>query len=289
MPKTFIKFLEEIVQGSVAGLSIVLVSHPVDTLKTRKQVDTSRYHRMIQSMIRKEGILSFYKGLISPMVSLPFIKACLFSCYNQSLRKLEEIGLFKDNHKMQTVTAGLITGFFISFICGPTDLFKVKMQVQKGTQNRFYSSYWDVLRKTWRVSGYRAIFQGQWATILQNIMSYPLNFMVYDSMVRYYGDGDKKNANNWHHFFAGSVSGGLGWLMMFPIDVVKTQINSMQLTTKVRLFNNFQILRMMRKIYLKKGIFGLYHGFGVYFVRAFPANGVAFLVWNWTQENVRFA
>lgn len=289
MAITFLNFLEEVVRGSVAGLCIVLISHPVDTLKTRKQVETFRYPEMIKNMIRNEGVFSFYKGVLSPMVSLPLFKAGLYSCFNLSLRKIDETGTFRGNRELQTFSAGLITGFFNSFICGPTEFFKVKMQMQKGMKNKLYNSYWDVLRKTWRVSGHRAMFQGQWATVLRDSISYPFNFMVYDSMARYYGGGDKRNASNWHHFVAGTLSGGLGWVLVFPIDVVKSQINSMHLTSRVKFFNNFQIMRMIKKLYVQNGVNGLFHGFGIYFVRAFPSNGFAFLVWNWAQENIKFA
>jgi solute carrier family 25 carnitine/acylcarnitine transporter 20/29 len=284
---SFLKVVEELLHGAIAGLSIVFISHPIDTLKTRRQVETFLYKDMIRKMIKNEGIMSFYKGVLSPLVSMPLFKAIIYSSYNLCLTSLNDHNIFRDNVNMQVAISGTFSGFITSFICGPTELFKVKMQVQKGMKNRVYTGYWDIFSKIWRVSGYRCIFQGQWATILRDGIGYPINFWMYDYMARYFGNGDKKNATYFHLFIAGMVSGGMSWLPVYPFDVVKSQINSYVLKERVKVFNNFQVWKMLRRIHARDGVKGLYHGFGIYFVRAFPANGLAFAVWSWCQDNIK--
>ena len=286
---TFKKFLEELLHGSISGLSLVIIAHPVDTLKVRKQIETFKYKDMIMSMIKKEGPLSFYKGVLSPMFSMPMFKSVIFSTYKMSLIKFEEEGWFKGQRDLQVGLASFASGFLNSFICGPKDLFKTKLQVQQGKKTRLYTGYMDILRKTYRVSGYRAVFQGTGVTIWRDALSYPVNFIYYEKLLRYYGNGDRNNTNFFHQFMAGGISGSLSWICIFPLDVVKSRFQAYNLKSQVKIFNNFQIARELKKIYRQNGIPGLYYGMSIYFVRAFIGNGVAFSVWNWCQKNLKFA
>ena len=282
------KLAEELLHGSLSGLSMVIISHPADTLKTRKQIETFKYNQMIMSMIRKEGILSFYKGVISPMFSMPMFKAVIFSSYKLSLDEFEKYKSFNNHRETQIFVAGFISGFLNSFVCGPKDLFKVKLQVQKGKKNLYYTSYWDILKKIYRVSGARAVFQGTAATIFRDGISYPISFIVYERVLNYYGKGDRNNTTHFHHFMGGAASGTVSWIVIFPFDVVKSRIQSYELKERVKMFNRFQIYRELRKIYRQNGVNGLFNGMSIYFIRAFFGNGVAFMVWNWCQHNLRF-
>ena len=111
---TLKKLAEELLHGCISGLSMVIISHPSDTLKTRKQIETFKYSQMIMSMIRKEGILSFYKGVISPMFSMPMFKAVIFSSYKLSLDEFERYKSFNNNRDVQVLVAGFISGFLNS-------------------------------------------------------------------------------------------------------------------------------------------------------------------------------
>lgn len=148
MSFTWQKFAEELLHGSLSGLSIVLISHPSDTLKTRKQIESFRYRDMIWKMVRKEGILSFYKGVLSPMMSMPMFKSVIFCAYKMSLVKIEQEGWLVHSRDLQVGLAGFISGFCNSFVCGPKDLFKVKLQIQKDNRKSYSAGYADIFWKT---------------------------------------------------------------------------------------------------------------------------------------------
>ena len=292
MPKssfTFMQFLEELLHGSISGLSLVVIAHPADTLKVRKQIETFKYREMIMKMIKKEGIFSFYKGVISPMFSMPMFKSVIFSTYKMTLIKLEEERILMGYRDLQVTIAGFLSGFFNSFVCGPKDLFKTKFQVQTASKNKMYNSYIDVMRKIYRISGPRALLQGTACTMFRDGISYPVHFVYYEKLLRYFGNGDRDNINFFELFFAAGASGMLSWVVVFPFDVVKTRVQAINLTSKVKVFNNFQIYREMKKIYRGHGIQGLYHGMSIYIIRGFFGNGVAFTVWDWCQRNLNFA
>jgi len=61
--------MESFVGGCLGGVIGVLVSHPLDTLRTRQAVDR-RELRVIVKELHREGFSSFYKGIYSPCVSV---------------------------------------------------------------------------------------------------------------------------------------------------------------------------------------------------------------------------
>lgn len=288
MASSIAKFLEELLHGTIAGLSMVVVSHPVDTIKTRKQMETFRYHEMIRSMIRREGPLSFYKGVLSPAISLPLLKSVLYATYKTCLVQLKKERWFEQSPETQIAVASVLGGFVSALVVGPSDLFKVKLQIQRGRRDKVYSGYWDCFQKIRRVSGLRGVTQGLGVTILRDCISYPVHFIYYERVLEYYGNGDRNDTNNLHQFIAGAVSGTMAWTIIFPLDVVKSQMQGYTLKKNVRAFNNFQIARELRKVYRLHGILGFYHGLGIYMGRAFFGSGIAFMVWNWCQQNMKF-
>jgi len=84
-------------------------------------------------------------------------------------------------------------------------------------------------------------------------------------------DGRKESLSPLQVMAAGSI-GGIGYnAIMFPADVVKTQI---QAEASSSLKPNY--MGRLRKLWLAEGIRGLYRGFGVTLVRAVPSNAVIF-------------
>ena len=75
---------EELFYGSIAGVTICLIGHPFDTLKTRMQVQKNGLMETFKTLIRKEGFFSLYKGLTSPLYTVPLLNAVVFGAYSIS-------------------------------------------------------------------------------------------------------------------------------------------------------------------------------------------------------------
>jgi solute carrier family 25 carnitine/acylcarnitine transporter 20/29 len=187
------KLMEEIVYGSVAGLGICVVGHPFDTIKTRKQVLPGNYTQIIKQMIFKEGPFSFYKGLVSPLMSLPAINAVVFSAYSISLNFLLTHKKTKDLPlEVQIIMSSMFSGFLNSFIAGPVELFKTKLQIQKDGK-RLYSGNIDLFKKLYGVSGIKGYFQGTYCTIGRDIIGYAAQFYVYYKLTQYFQEIEDKS------------------------------------------------------------------------------------------------
>jgi solute carrier family 25 carnitine/acylcarnitine transporter 20/29 len=182
----FVKLQEELIYGSIAGLGICMVGHPFDTIKTRKQVMGGSYIKMITNIFIKESPFAFYKGLASPLFTMPLINSIVFSSYSLALSQLNKLSYFKDHSQdSKIILASVFAGFLNAFVAGPTELFKTKLQIQKDGV-KLYKGNIDLFRKLFRVSGFKGIFQGLYLTIMRDSISYGAQFYTYHKLVHYF-------------------------------------------------------------------------------------------------------
>ena len=67
------KMMLDIVAGSFSGACNILSSHPMDTIKVRMQMSHYGIIRTITDIFAHEGLLSFYKGMLFPFLSVPIL------------------------------------------------------------------------------------------------------------------------------------------------------------------------------------------------------------------------
>lgn len=82
--------------------------------------------RCIKDMYKKEGVLSYYKGLKSPLVTVPFVNAIVFGSY-ELYKKITHV----ENSDKFTFVGGMCAGMFAGFvnciIIGPIELAKCRL------------------------------------------------------------------------------------------------------------------------------------------------------------------
>ncbi|KAJ1940078.1 hypothetical protein EC988_007138 [Linderina pennispora] len=84
---------------------------------------------------------------------------------------------------------------------------------------------------------------------------------------------------------AGGTCGVVSWLIIFPVDLVKSTMQSQIL--KPRSTWAFQSSwQCARDIYAKLGMSGLYRGISVSLIRAFPLHGLNFVVYEWARATI---
>jgi solute carrier family 25 (mitochondrial carnitine/acylcarnitine transporter), member 20/29 len=82
---------------------------------------------------------------------------------------------------------------------------------------------------------------------------------------------------------AGGTTGALTWAMVYPFDVIKTQIQTMPLTEDAQ---KRKIIAVTRKLVQQHGWQRLFRGLSVTCVRAFPVNGIIFPVYEYTLMHI---
>eukprot|EP01095_Lingulamoeba_sp_RSL-Kostka_P003838 TRINITY_DN1491_c0_g1_i4.p1 TRINITY_DN1491_c0_g1~~TRINITY_DN1491_c0_g1_i4.p1 ORF type:complete len:293 (+),score=35.71 TRINITY_DN1491_c0_g1_i4:62-940(+) len=206
--------IKDILAGSFRGISQIVVGHPFDTVKVRLQTQKSitssttniinniknqqqqqlKYSGLINCItktFKEENILGFYKGSFSPIVGCSLYSSVLFFSWGRS-KKIFEINE-NESSLIKLGSAGCLTGFIASFIEGPIDLIKSKMQVQYSINHNLnvitkqknyhferYKNSLDCIYKISSTHGIRGIFQGLTATICRNTIGTMFYFSSYE-------------------------------------------------------------------------------------------------------------
>ncbi|KAH7920911.1 carnitine/acyl carnitine carrier [Leucogyrophana mollusca] len=236
----------DFIAGTVAGIAGLLVSHPFDTVKVRFQnPDTSAKYRStfhaLVTIAREERFRGLYKGVTSPLVTCAFMNGLVFASYKFFTR----VQLGDENAiptLAQVALAGTCCGVVSSVITTPTELIKIRQQ-NVLVENPGISTL-GVALNIYRQRGIRGLYRGFGATILRDT-GYGAYFLAYEATCRYFatpiGHPDPTNLLSardsdatsipWPALIvAGGVAGVIGWLATFPLDVVKTRIQSSDYT-----------------------------------------------------------
>ena len=124
----------------------------------------------------------------------------------------------------QIILAGLITGIPSALVVAPVDHTRIKMQVLNNHLK--YNGSLDVGLKIYKEFGIKGLYQGFYPTLLNEILSLGVYFGSYEWLLRRYDTRESGSTNKVVSFFAGGVAGVLCWLVTYPLDYVKTIVQS---------------------------------------------------------------
>lgn len=104
-------------------------------------------------------------------------------------------------------------------------------------------------------------------------------------------DKSKKNERYLKSFVAGAVSLFTAWMIIFPLDVIKTQIQSADLRANAAMSKgqrqrNRNLYYNFEKRYRLHGLNGFYSGLGVTLMRTIPAGGMSFVAYEMMKDNI---
>jgi solute carrier family 25 carnitine/acylcarnitine transporter 20/29 len=143
--------------------------------------------------------------------------------------------------------------------------------------------------------GVRGLYRGFFATILRQTPSFAAYFPAYYILKEHIGEFYSSSTNNidnnkdslwWSSALAGGLAGCLSWMIIYPIDAVKSRIQSLPVdaTAKERSF-----LRISRNISQNEGFARLTfsRGLTVTLLRAFPVNATIFFVYESVNQRLQ--
>jgi hypothetical protein len=277
----------DISSGTIGGIGLVLVGYPTDTVKVRLQTQSyinPTYNGAIDCFVkiyRTEGIRGFLKGIQSPLYGQMLFNAIQFMSYSAS-KDTVNILFDKPTHAPLTIPqywlSGAIVGFVVSIIECPMDLFKTQLQTQifhnnpsnpSRYQPPLYNTFNGAVKYITKHYGIRGWYQGLLPTIYRNIPSVANYFMFYETSKKLeaYRTGKEIHDLSALEMLGCGWIGGIGyWMLTFPIDVVKSKIQSEPPDVRLRKFTSFtQTAKYLYKTYGIKRFFG---GYGICVLRA---------------------
>ena len=211
--------------------------------------------------------------MASPLIGVSIQNAFLFGTQRVT-RGLFQGGVYGE------FLAGSLTGALQSWISSPVEMSKIRLQVQnigeKTTRaERRYKGPVDILRKMFREEGVKGPGRGFLVTFLRDSPGYGVYFGAY----AWFCDMLTPNGGSHHDLsvprllFAGGVSGAVSWIVIYPIDVVKTRV-SVEGFQPVGRYRNYA--HCVTECVQEGGLRVFTRGILPTLVRAFPVNGVTF-------------
>lgn len=120
--------------GSLAGVAVVMVGQPLDTVKTKLQTFRGLYAGPADCLARtyrSAGLRGLYAGVTPSILAGVVENSVLFACYGLCQRTVATITGSPDAEHMDALSnavAGCAASFFSSVALSPAELVKIKLQ-----------------------------------------------------------------------------------------------------------------------------------------------------------------
>jgi solute carrier family 25 carnitine/acylcarnitine transporter 20/29 len=273
------------VAGTVAGVVQAIVGHPFDTVKSRVQMGAPSISACIRDMVRTEGPLAAYKGVLPPIVVSGAYNATLFSS-NAFWTRVFTPASHRDGDALPLSTiigASVCTAPAIATVICPSEVIKVRLQLQQGGKPEF-AGVLDCAAKTFRNEGPATFLKGFGTITAMRVVGLPFYFTGYTvsrdffaaRLVSPAGDGSKAPTPGYIFMMAGGVGGVAFWSACYPLDFLKTRVQSAK--------GGGSPLQIAAAVVKEGGVRAMYKGLSACLLRAVPANASAWYAMETTKR-----
>ncbi|KAA8594012.1 hypothetical protein FQN60_004846 [Etheostoma spectabile] len=263
-PHPIIQAIIDFSAGAIGGTACVLSGQPFDTTKVKMQTFPTMYRGFIHcfaSTFRQVGLRGLYKGSSPALIANISENAVLFLSYGlcqDAIRFVSRMDKGAGLSDIQKASAGSLASIFSSMAICPTELTVVK------------------------TDGPLGFYQGLTSTMVREIPGYFCFFGAYEmcrSKFAQHMGTDKDSIGVLPLMFSGGFGGACLWLMVYPIDCVKSRIQVYSLAGRQEGF-----MKTFMGIIRTEGFTALYSGLTPTMIRTFPANGALFLAYEVSRK-----
>ncbi|CAH2224992.1 Mitochondrial ornithine transporter 1 [Pelobates cultripes] len=282
----------DLTAGAAGGTACVLTGQPFDTAKVKMQTFPNLYRGLMDCAVKtykQIGFRGFYKGTSPALIANIAENSVLFMSYGFCQRVVRHvIGLGKNAplSNLHNATAGSIAAAFASLALCPTELVKCRLQAMhemklSGNIIEGQNTVWSVVKSILRTDGPMGFYHGLSSTLLREVPGYFFFFGGYELGRSLFISGEKTKDEL--GVLPLMISGGIGgislWLVVFPVDCVKSRIQVLSMMGKQAGF-----IRTFGRILRNEGVLALYSGLTPTLIRAFPANGALFVAYEYSRK-----
>jgi len=215
--------------GVAGGVVGTFVSHPFDTVRTRQLADKRGFLTIFKEVLQIQGWRELYSGIYSPCLSVGLWKGITLGTHHSimaQLVKLKGVGS-KDKLSLHDVAcSGCISGAISASICTPFELIKSRAQLEKAAASAKTSNtsiYLKELRQVAKLSqqeGILGVTRGLPLLFARDFPATGVFLGTYECLKRWaidnFGASQQVAA-----VFAGTISGPIGWISCYPIEVTR--------------------------------------------------------------------
>ncbi|VEU38651.1 unnamed protein product [Pseudo-nitzschia multistriata] len=242
MPLSY--YLRIALAGGLAGATGSAVLYPIDSAKTLRQSNPTAYSSVrdaLWTMLKsKNALRRVYRGILPAALGAIPSSALYFGAYESSKVTLKRL-VFQKNHKnvdsddyrARLFVHGLAAAsgnVISSFVFVPKEVIKQQLQIRASEAT---TGTVQAIGSIVRQNGISGLYAGYGATLLRNIPSATIRFVLYEELKRKWATAPSGESGSSPQtqklraagtFLAGAVAGATSSFAMTPIDVVKTRM-----------------------------------------------------------------
>lgn len=233
--------------------------------------------------------MAFYKGTLMPLIGVGACVSIQFGVVQYFKRMFAYQNeranpAIKELTGPQLYTAGVMGGVANSVLAGPIEQVRIRLQTQKGNAIRGPFDclkqyvYTNTHNRIISHSGVSGVFRGMGPTVLREGHGMGIYFLTYEYLVQKKLDADNLTREQLPAFtsmLAGGAAGIVLWLMIYPVDVVKSYMQTDAMDPRQRRFrNSFDVVR---HVLSHSGPRGFIKGLEPTLIRAPFANAATFV------------
>lgn len=273
--------VKDVAAGFVGGATQVLIGQPADLVKVRLQTSTVpnvTSTQIVRQVLKNEGAFAFYKGTLPPLVGVGVCVSLQFYGFHEARRQIlrftgqSELGLWP-----QTYIAGACAGLVNTPVTAPVE--QLRILSQSATTPGTKTSLSQTVRLIYQSNGVRhGIYRGFNITLLREVQAYGVWFLTYEFLIssiqgwRRYGLRD--DIATAELLGAGATAGLALWLLSYPIDVVKLNIQSDKFGVESKFRG--RAWPVVQDIWARQGARGFWKGLTPCLLRAVPCSAGTF-------------
>lgn len=283
-------FLFKYILSSAAATVAETATYPLDITKTRLQIQgetalnkCNGYNTPIKSrgmvhtaygIVQEEGLLKLWKGVTPAIYRHLVYSGCRMTFYEVFREKLLKSKSNGAPAVWKSVLCGSASGALGQFLASPTDLVKVRMQMEgrrilEGHPPRVQST-WHAFRQIIAESGFKGLWKG-WVPNVQRAALVNMGDLTTYENSKHFILRNSNLKDNWlTHMLASSCSGLVAATLGTPADVVKTRIMNQPTDSNGNgLFYKSSIDCLVKTVQ-EEGFMALYKGFVPIWTRMAP-------------------
>ena len=272
------------------------MGQPLDTIRVHQQAHASSSSSnrpsalaTARTLVARGGAAALFRGVAYPAITIALQSAVVFHAYGAACRflKRREQEAAEDSADAPpsstplplplVALAGFAAGAVQLAVIIPVDLLKIRAQLATAPPLRPAAA----LAAAWRAGGVRGLYTGAGVTAARDVPSHGVYFAAYeggrdalDPGCRSRGDAGAAAAL----LAAGGVAGAASWLSVYPLDVIKTRVQSERVAGAA----GQPVASSPVATAIARG--GLWAGIGSTLARAFVVNAVLFTVYEQVME-----
>jgi solute carrier family 25 carnitine/acylcarnitine transporter 20/29 len=299
--------------GYLSGAVGIIIGNPLDVIKVRRQAQQVRPAAVLsscsihsQTVVESPAInqgtsfgtrllrsyTSLVTGTAAPILGYGALNALLFVSYNRTESALNSVFLTSGN-MWNTWIAGAVGGLATWIVSTPTELIKCRAQLASPPMSSL-----AITKQIWGNHGFKGFYFGGAVTALRDSIGYGFYFWSYELSTRWLATEPDKRTSFQHEaakvLFCGGLAGVVTWVSVFPLDVIKTRVQTQTLGELVETSpllrtsgplrtSRAGALQIAQEAYREGGARVFFRGLTVCSVRAFIVNAVQWAVYEWVM------